>query len=185
MWYVPPAAETCVCRASRVRAGCVGGRPALVDARVSADWPSGHQAKLVGVSVKLLHEVSPVQVAAGDVHHSLVVTIDGPNLETPLGLEDAACHILLIIQRADGACTTHLELHSYAPSAAARAFGEIGVKTAALGLLYSQVLHAEEDAVPAAGRAVDGAIPAQSVRCELRSIRKPHSRLGSASDAAK
>ena len=29
---VPPAAETCVCRGSRVQAGFVGGRPALVDA---------------------------------------------------------------------------------------------------------------------------------------------------------
>ena len=54
------------------------------------------------------------------------MTIDGPNVARLLGLEDAACHIPLVIQRADGACTTHPELHSYAPSATARAFGKTG-----------------------------------------------------------
>jgi hypothetical protein len=32
-----------------------------------------------------------------------VVTIDGPNVAKLLGLEDATCHIPLVIQRADGA----------------------------------------------------------------------------------
>jgi hypothetical protein len=64
VWYVPPAAEMCVCRGSRVRAGCVGASWML---GVSGGWPLGHPAELVGV--KLLHEVSALQVAAGDVHH--------------------------------------------------------------------------------------------------------------------
>jgi hypothetical protein len=109
-------------------------------------WSSDHlhsakPPKRVGV--KLLHEVSPLQVAAGRVDHSLVVTIDGPNVARLLGLEDAACHIPLVIQRADGACTTHPELHSYDPSAAAaataRAFGETGTLDK-LGLLYSHCM---------------------------------------------
>jgi hypothetical protein len=101
---------------------------------VSDGWPSDHPAKLVGV--KLIHEVPAVQVAAGHVHHSLVATIDRPNVETLLGLSAAADHIPLVIQRADGACTTHPEQHRYAPSATARTFGETSVVTA-LGLLYS------------------------------------------------
>jgi hypothetical protein len=65
---------------------------------VSDGWPSDHPAERVGV--KLLHEVSAVRVAAGDVHHSLEVTIDGPNVKTLLGLTVVACHIPLIIQQA-------------------------------------------------------------------------------------
>jgi hypothetical protein len=149
---------------------------------VSGGWPLGHPAELVGV--KLLHEVSAFQVAAGDVHHSLVVTIDGPDVETQLGLSAAADHIPLVIRRAgDGACTTHPELHSYAASATARAFGETGALDGAWVPL--QPLHAEEDAVPDAVRGVDGARRVRPVRCGLRSVRKPHSRLGRASDAAK
>jgi hypothetical protein len=54
---------------------------------------------------------------------------------TLLGLTGVACHIPLVIQRADGACTTHPELHSNAPSATARAFGETGVMKP-LGMRY-------------------------------------------------
>ena len=100
---------------------------------MSDGWPSDHPAKLVGV--KLIHEVPAVQVAAGHVHHSLVATIDRPNVETLLGLSAAADHIPLVIQRADGACTTLPELHRYAPSATARAFGETGVMKP-LGMRY-------------------------------------------------
>ena len=102
---------------------------------VSGGWPSS----AVPVGVKLLHEVSALQVAAGRVDHSLVVTIDGPNVARLLGLEDAACHIPLVIQRADGACTTHPELHSYAASATVGAFGKTGTLDK-LGLLYSHCM---------------------------------------------
>ena len=77
---------------------------------VSDGWPSDHPAERVGV--KLLHEVSAVRVAAGDVHHSLEVTIDGPNVETLLGLTVVACHIPLIQQAGEGAFTAQPELHS-------------------------------------------------------------------------
>ncbi len=120
MCYVPPATETCVCRNSRPPLGLADAKP-LWMLGVSGGWPPDHAAGLV--SVKLLHEVSALRVAAGDVHHSLVVTIDGPNVETLLGLADAACHVPLVIRReGDGACTIHPELHSYAASATARAF---------------------------------------------------------------
>ena len=56
-------------------------------------------------------------------------------MATLLGLTGVACHIPLVIQRADGACTTDPELYSYAPPATARAFGETGVMKP-LGMLY-------------------------------------------------
>ena len=106
---------------------------------VSHGWQPRHPAWRL--SVKLLHEVSPLQVPADHVNPSLVLTIDGrrgfPDVETLLGLTNTACrHTPLIIQRAvDGACTTYPGLHCYDAAATARAFGETGAMDA-LGLLY-------------------------------------------------
>jgi hypothetical protein len=110
---------------------------------VSHGWPPCHPAERL--SVKLLHEVSALQVAAGHVHHSLVLTIDGrrgfPDVEALLGLTNTACrHTPLIIQRAvDGACTTYPGLHCYDAAATARAFGETGAMDA-IGLLYKHCM---------------------------------------------
>ena len=110
---------------------------------VSHGWPPCHPAERL--SVKLLHEVSALQVAAGHVHHSLVLTIDGrrgfPDVEALLGLTNTACrHTPLVIQRAvDGACTTYPGLHCYDAAATARAFGETGAMDA-IGLLYKHCM---------------------------------------------
>ncbi len=105
---------------------------------VSDGWPSDHPAERVGV--KLLHEVSAVRVAAGDVHHSLEVTIDGPNVETLLGLTVVACHISLIIQQAgDGRSRPTLSCTAKIHPPQHRAFGETcAIK--ALGLLYDDCM---------------------------------------------
>jgi hypothetical protein len=80
------SARACVMRHRRRKRACAEARGSTPASwaedlpswmlGVSDGWLSDHPAKLVGV--KLLNEESPLQVAAGRVHHSLVVTIDGP-----------------------------------------------------------------------------------------------------------